>query len=179
MAKEKEEETSKNQPEEETSKNSQEEKPEEKSDEVKGLEARLAHHKKKQKEAEEKIKEVEEKQPLDEGTRDTTDPFEVAKLSRVLADYSDEEINFIKRNADGDSPEEIVKATKDEFVQTAIKSKRQKVENDKQTPTPTSKQPSADKGEDFSSWTPKQIKNASKEERSKYAGWMRKQGKRS
>ena len=60
-----------------------------------------------------------------------SDPLEVVKLGKVLKDYTEEETEFIIRNAPTKNIDGIINAEKDEMVQLAIKSKREKVAKEK------------------------------------------------
>jgi len=68
----------------------------------------------------------------------STNPMEVVKLAKALEGYSEEEVSFITRNATDESIDGIIKATKDDWVKTAIQSQRDKVDKEKGTPSPTS-----------------------------------------
>lgn len=91
------------------------------------------------KKAEEKVKEIK---PLKEEPREepkginTLDPKIVVKLSKALADYNEDEIDFIYSLAKDNTPEAIIEATKNEWVKIAIIAKREKVAKEKQIPEP-------------------------------------------
>jgi len=90
------------------------------------------------KKAEEKLKEIKPKEePREEpkGTN-TNDPKTLLRLSKALGDYNEDEIDFIYQVAKDDSPEAIIEASKSDWVQTAIKANREKVEKEKQVPEP-------------------------------------------
>jgi len=65
------------------------------------------------------------------------DPLEVVKLGKALNQYDESEVDFIIRNASDKSPEGIIRASKDEWVSTAIQAKREKVEKSKKIPSPS------------------------------------------
>lgn len=82
------------------------------------------------------------------------DPYELAKTVQALKDYSPEEIDVIKRQAEaqGISPSE---ATQNEEVQAIIEKKREKKQVEESNPAPTNRQQPAE--EDFSQWTPQTV----------------------
>jgi hypothetical protein len=92
------------------------------------------------KKAEEKLKEIKPtiQEPKEEpkGTNNN-DPKILVRLSKALGEYSEEEIDFIYQVAKDNSPEAIIEASKNEWVQTAINAKREKVEKEKQIPNPS------------------------------------------
>ena len=67
-------------------------------------------------------------------------PMEVVKLAKALEGFNEDEVEFITRNASDKSIDGIISATKDEWVDTAIQAKREKVEKEKQIPEPTTTQ---------------------------------------
>ena len=62
----------------------------------------------------------------------------MVRLGRVLKDYNEDETEFIIRNAPTKDIDWITKAEKDPWVQSAIKSQRDKVANEKKIPGSTS-----------------------------------------
>jgi len=74
----------------------------------------------------------------------TGDPMEAVRLGKALADTSEEEADIIITYAKGKfnnlkpTPEQIIQASKDEWIMTAIKSKREKVAGENKTPEPSS-----------------------------------------
>lgn len=68
----------------------------------------------------------------------SSDPLEVVKLGKALKDYSEEETEFIIRNAPSKDIEGIIKAEKDPWVQSAIQATRVKVANQNKIPGPSS-----------------------------------------
>jgi len=77
---------------------------------------------------------LEEKETSEEEVEEweaPSDPLEVVKLGKVLKDYTEEETEFIIRNAPTKNIDGIINAEKDEMVQLAIKSKREKVAKEK------------------------------------------------
>ena len=111
---------------------------EEKSKELQSALAQKEHFRTKAEKLEAEKKTLEEKL---KGTGQVmpTDPLEIVKLGKALAEYSEEEVDFIIRNASEKSPEGIIKASKDEWVMTAIQARRDKVEKEKQTLEPSTR----------------------------------------
>ncbi len=63
-----------------------------------------------------------------------TNPMEVVKLAKALEGFSEEEVDFITQNAKGDKIDDIIKATKDEWVKDAIDARRKKTADTKKIP---------------------------------------------
>lgn len=149
---EREEKTSKNQPEKKTLETSQEENLEKKSDEektskkseedknpeIQRRDAQISHYRDKLEKAESEIDKYKSS-----GVPMPTDPMQVVKLAKSLEGYSEDEIEFVTRNASEKSPSGIIEATKDEWVQDAIEKRREKVAQEKKVPESSS--PSASK----------------------------------
>jgi len=175
-----EETTSKNQEGEETPQSPEAEKPEEKSKELQSALAQKEHYRKKleelqasQKDTPEtsKAPETSKKEAKEEWTA-PNDPIELAKLGKVLGKYSDEETEFIMRNAPSRDLAGIMKAEQDQMVQSAIQSQREKVEKEKQTPPPSTKQvPSETNLEEV---PPDQIKSLNPDQQEKWVELQRK-----
>ncbi len=70
----------------------------------------------------------------------SNDPLEVVRLGKVLKDYSEQETEFIIRNAPKKNIEGILKSEKDQWVQAAIQSTREKVAKENAA-KPSTKQP--------------------------------------
>ena len=68
----------------------------------------------------------------------SNDPLEVVKLGKALKDYDEQETEFIIKNASTRDIEGILKAEKDEMVQLAIKSRREKVAKENKVPLSSS-----------------------------------------
>lgn len=118
------------------------EKPEEKSDKLKQLEAQKRHWRDKAERMERELKE--------KGTPvSSASPMEFVKLAKALSGYSEEEVEFITRNAKNTSIDSIIEASKDEWVQTAISAKREKVERNKKIPSPSSASLEGSLGDSF------------------------------
>ena len=66
------------------------------------------------------------------------DPIELVKLANTIKDYSSDEIELITRFAKSSSPKDLIEATNNEWVKTAISAKREKLEKDNKIPTSTS-----------------------------------------
>lgn len=64
------------------------------------------------------------------------DPRDIVRLTKALQGFNDEEVSFIYRNAKSQNLDDIVEATKDPWVSSAIESQRQKVEQEKKVPEP-------------------------------------------
>jgi len=90
------------------------------------------------KKAEEKLKEVkplvEEKSEEQEIKTESNDPRDIVRLAKALEGYSEEEVNFIYRNAEDNELESIIKATKDEWVVDSITTRREKVAKEDKIP---------------------------------------------
>jgi len=87
---------------------------------------------------------------------ETQNPMEVVKLAKALEGYSEEEVDFITRNATDKSINGVISASKDEWVKTAIDARREKVVQEKKIPGSTSP--------DFSSFEKKITKDTPAEE---------------
>lgn len=112
-----------------------EEKPE-KSKELQSAIAQKKVYRDKLNKAEKELKELKKNPDIDLPT--SVNPLEVVKLAKALEGYSTEEVSFVTRNANSNSIDDIIDATKDDWVKTAINSKREKVANEKGTPSPSS-----------------------------------------
>jgi len=122
---------------EETSKEDNQESSEETPD--KALEAKNKKLYARAKKAEDKLKEAEKaSKPA------TGDPMEAVRLGKALADTTEEEADLIVTYAKGKfdtltpTPEQIIQASKDEWVKSAIDAKRVKVAGENKTPEPSS-----------------------------------------
>jgi hypothetical protein len=102
----------------------QEEKPE-KDKEFQSIEAQKRHWREKA----EKL----EKQLSQKGVGGTN-PMEVVKLAKALEGFDEAEVDFITRNSGSGKIDDIIKATKDEWVKDAIEARRQKSANLKKVP---------------------------------------------
>jgi len=67
-----------------------------------------------------------------------SNPMEVVKLAKALEGYSEDEVSFITKNASDASIDSVIDATKDEWVQSAIHARREKVAKEKAIPSPSS-----------------------------------------
>lgn len=115
----------------------QEEKPA-KDKEFQSLEAQKAHWR-------EKAEKLEKQ--LSQKTVGGTNPMEVVKLAKALEGFSEEEVDFITRNAGSAKIDDIIKTTKDEWVKDAIEARRKKLADTKKIPGSSSSdfsQPSKD-----------------------------------
>jgi hypothetical protein len=122
------------------------EKTEDKSKELQSALAQKEHFREKVDKLEkelEKFKPKEHKQePKEEVWEATGDPMESVRLGKSLKDFSEEETEFIIRNAPTKNVEGIIKASKDEWVLAAIEKQREKVAAENKTPAPSSPSPS-------------------------------------
>jgi len=127
-----------NQTETETPETPQDDKPEEKSKELQSALAQKDHYREKFEKAQKELKEFQKATPKDVEIPTSSNPMEVVRLAKALEGYSEEEVAFISRNASDKSIDSLIKATKDDWVKTAIQGQRDKVEKEKGTPSPTS-----------------------------------------
>lgn len=128
--------TPKNEEEEETSETPEGENPEKESKELQSALAQKKHYRDKFEKAEEELKRLKAKMTPDEGKKlSNLEPMSVVKLAKALGDYSEDEVEFITRNANSDSPDDIIRASEDEWVAGAIKARREKVKKEKQIPS--------------------------------------------
>lgn len=111
-----------------------------------------------------KFEELEKKQKESnkEGEQKLYDPFESVKLGKVLQGYDESETDFIIRNAKSKSIEDIQVAAKDEMVQSAIMSRREKVAKENKVPG------SSSSSGGFSEKSPAEIENMSREDHKRY-----------
>ena len=112
-----------------------------------------------------KFEELEKKQkePNKIVEQKSYDPFEAVKLGKVLDGYDEGETDFILRNAKSKSIEDITKAVQDEMVQSAIKSRREKVVREGKVPNPSSSSGG------FVEKSPEDVEKMSRDEHKKYA----------
>ena len=129
----------------------QPEKTDDKSIDVQSVLAQKEHFRTKAEKLETELNELKNKPAPVANPTQGIDPLEVVKLGKAVAAYDEEETSFIIRNAKDKSPKGIIDASKDEWVQTAITARREKVAKEKQilgpsspgsTPTFTPKSPS-------------------------------------
>ena len=110
----------------------QPEKTDDKSIDVQSVLAQKEHFRTKAEKLETELNELRNKPAPASIATQAIDPLEVVKLGKSLSDYDEEETSFIIRNAKDKSPQGIIGASKDEWVQTAIKARREKVAKEKQ-----------------------------------------------
>jgi len=113
----------------------------EKTEQSKDLQSALAqkeHFRKKYEESLSKMEKLGKSKKVSPDMPAPNNPMEVVKLAKALEGYNEDEVDFIVRNAPDKSIDGIITATKDEWVETAIKAKREKVESTKKTPAPSS-----------------------------------------
>jgi len=151
------------------------ENPEETSSDLEEKNRRLyARAKKAEEELKSLKKKLEKMEKRASGSSDTLDVFDLAKTVSSLKDYSPEELDYIQliAKAKGISPEE---AAKTEEATLYISARRQKVEAEKKTPEPSTKQSISEKpvekitSEDLAKMSVKE-----KEEYLEKIGWHKK-----
>lgn len=102
----------------------------------------------------------------------SVDSVDLIKLGKKLQDYSDDELDFVVGYAKSKKPEDILKALENPFIQSGIKSQREKVEKENLSLKPSGTQTETDKPKGIA----EQIKNADiteKEEMLKKLGLYR------
>ena len=146
----------------------QAEKPEQKSaeqvdkldPEIQKRDAQIKHWREKAQKLEKKVPKAESENV--EEWNAPSDPLEVVKLGKVLKDYDEQETEFIIKNAPTKDIEGIIKAEKDEMVQFAIKSRREKVAKENKVPSPSSSSGG------YSDKSPKDVAEMEREDHRKY-----------
>ena len=63
-----------------------------------------------------------------------TNPMEVVKLAKALEGFSEDEVDFITRNAGSAKIDDIIKSSKDEWVKDAIDARRKRASDSKKVP---------------------------------------------
>lgn len=132
--------------EEETPETPEPEKTEDKSKDLQSAIAQKEHFRTKAEKLESEKKELEDKLK-GYSSKDLGDPLEGVRLGKALADKSEDEADAIityakgKFNTTKPTPEQIIQASKDEWVTTAISAKRAKVAGENKTPEPSSPTP--------------------------------------
>jgi len=122
------------------------EKTEEKSKDLQSALAQKDHYRTKLEKAEADKKALEEKLK-GFSSQATGDPMEAVRLGKALAEHSEEEADIIITYAKGKfnnlkpTPEQIIQASKDEWVKAAISAQREKVRSENKTPAPSSPSP--------------------------------------
>ena len=113
----------------------------------------------------EKLAKEELAKKKDNPSTDSTDVFNLAKTVSTLKEYNSEELDFIQMmsKAKSISPEE---AAKTEEAKLYISARRQKVEADKSTPDPSTKQSLSKKP--FDKITPEDVSNMTLKEKEEY-----------
>jgi hypothetical protein len=143
----------------------------EKTEESKELKSALAqkkHFKDKYEEAKKKLEGLKKSDEISD-MPSTNDPIAMVKLAKALEGFSEEEVDFMVRNAKDKSINALVDASKDDWVQTAIKAKREKVADENKTPEPSqSFVGSSEKTtEDIEKMSPKEFKQFVREQSTK------------
>ena len=167
--KEEEDKTSKNEPEE----NETPENEDESSDKEKEYKARMEHHQKKQKELEQELEETKKKLPKKEEPSEEDDEIDhIIEVTSATEGLERKEISHLKLVANAKDVS-LSEARDDDDFNIWLEAKRKKVERDKQTPEPDSRQPSEEKT--YADWTQEDLHNASDDERIKYLDWKKTQ----
>ena len=139
------------------------------------MQSALAQKEHFRKKYEESQKELGKPKPTTPEDTLTGNPMEVVHLAKALGDYTEDEVEFITRNAPEKSIQGIIDASKDDWVKTAILARREKVDKEKSIPLPSTKQSLSKKPID--KITPADISLMSKEEKTDYfikVGMMKK-----
>lgn len=110
--------------------------------EIQRRDAQIAHWREKAEKAEGELKtykpeKAKSKEDVEEWQA-SKDPLEIVRLGKSLKDYDEDETEFIIRNAQSKNIDGIMKAEKDEMVQMAIKSRREKLAKENKVPSPSS-----------------------------------------
>jgi hypothetical protein len=85
----------------------------------------------------EKIAPREEKKEIPIPTTNLS-PLEIVNLAKTLNNFSADEVEFIVKVAKSNNPADIIAASKDEWVNTAITSRREKTEKENKIPSSSS-----------------------------------------
>jgi hypothetical protein len=96
--------------------------------------AQKEHFKEKAQKLEQQLNELKSKMPTNQNQGQ--DPIEIVKLTKALEGRSEDEVQFILRNAKGKDAQSIIDASKDEWVQAAIEAKREKSKRENKIPSP-------------------------------------------
>jgi hypothetical protein len=108
----------------------------EKSKDWQSLEAQKKHFQEKSQKLEEELRKYKGS-PTNTPSQPSSDNMETIKVSRLLADYNDDESDFILKNS-GSSSYNAIKSTLDnDWIKDAIKARREKVAREKMTPAPS------------------------------------------
>jgi len=97
--------------------------------------AQKEHYREKAQKLEAQLKELQSKIPAN--AVPNQDPKDIVKLAKALEGYNEEETDFIYRNAKGNDIQNIIEASKDDWVKTAIEAKREKINKDNKVPSPS------------------------------------------
>lgn len=100
--------------------------------------AQKEHFRDKTQKLEAQLKELQEKIPQSQIQQvNSQDPREIVRLAKALEGYSEEETEFIYRNAKGNDINKIIDASKDDWVKTAIEARREKINKENKVPSPS------------------------------------------
>jgi len=134
-------ETLQTEPEMETPQTPEAEQPE-KSKELQSAIAQKEHFKKKFEDSQKTIEELR-RDPKSSSQVSSMDTMQAVRLSKALQGFSEEETDFILRNTSSKTPDEIIKASQDEWVKEAIQARRAKAAAQNKVPSPGSSSPFA------------------------------------
>jgi hypothetical protein len=98
--------------------------------------AQKEHYREKAQKLEAQLKELQSKIPT-APQASNQDPIEIVKLTKALEGRTEDEVQFILRNAKGKTAQDIIDASKDEWVNAAIEAKREKLQKDNKIPSPS------------------------------------------
>lgn len=104
--------------------------------------AQKDHFRKKFEESQKEIEELR-RDPKFSSQVSSMDTMQAVRLSKALQGFSEEETDFILRNTPGKTPDEIIKASQDEWVKDAIQARRAKAAAQNKVPSPGSSSPFA------------------------------------
>lgn len=100
--------------------------------------AQKEHFREKSQKYEAELKELREKLPQGEIKQvNSQDPREIVRLAKALEGFSEEETEFIYRNAKGNDINNIIEASKDDWVKIAIEARREKINKENKVPSPS------------------------------------------
>ena len=172
----KENDTPKNETEDATPEGGEPEKAEEESKDLQSALAQKEHFREKYERVQKELEEYKKTHPPKSETETepnkekieewsmSDDPLEIVKLGKALQDNTEEETEFILKNAPTRDIDGILKAKEDPYVKAAIQAMREKVENEKAVPSPSNVSSGG-----FKLKTKEEIEQMTPEERRKYA----------
>lgn len=123
--------------------------------------AKKAEEKAKEEEAKRLMLEKQSSKVAEQATGESLDPSDLAKTVVALKDYSQDEIDYIFKQAKFMNVPPL-EAAKNDDVQLFLEAKRERKERSEKTPEPSTKQSPVNK--DVSQWTNEDLRNASERE---------------